>query len=403
MKLSKLGQLFLVSTIGLLVAAILTACQLVTIDYVFVATSAATKACSGGQIETYAVDSQSGAVRKGASPVCAGGVTPVAMAVSPGYANLYVANQGDKTVVHFTIANNGVLTSKDTVTLPDTPVSLAVNQSGTSLFVVSGTRAVTLTEYALSSGTIGSPTAQLSLTIPGFETDQLVPTGVTALANNTAVYITAYDLSAYNPGGTTTSNANPGWVFGFATGSGGALTPTSGSPYKAGVKPTALAADPTSRFVYVTDYASNQLIGYGVDTANVLSFLLNGPFKTGSEPSAIAIDPRGKFIYVSNALDSSVTAYVIDLPTGTPSTAVNSTGSSINSTDTQPVAIAVDPALGRFVYTANFLGNSVSGFRLDPTAGTLIQTQATPYPTGSKPTAVIIVPHGNHSIQTVTP
>ena len=47
----------------------------------------------------------------------------------------------------------------------------------------------------------------------------------------------------------------------------------------------------------------------------------------------------------------------------------------------QPVSIAVDPALGRFVYTANYLGNSLSGFRLDPTAGTLATTQATPYPT----------------------
>jgi 6-phosphogluconolactonase (cycloisomerase 2 family) len=108
-------------------------------------------------------------------------------------------------------------------------------------------------------------------------------------------------------------------------------------------------------------------------------------------------------MYVSNSLDSTVTAYVIDLTTGTPSTAVNPTGSQTNSTDTQPVAIAVDPALGRYVYTANFLGNSVSGFRLDPTAGTLKQTQATPYPTGQKPTALVIVPHGNHSLQVTAP
>ena len=177
------------------------------------------------------------------------------------------------------------------------------------------------------------------------------------------------------------------------------MTATPGSPYNAGVKPTALAADPTNRFVYVTDFASNQLIGYGIYTDYTLNFLLNGPYRTGGEPSSIAIDPRGKFIYVSDSLDSSVTAYVIDLTTGTPSTAVNSTGSQTNSTDTQPVSVAVDPALGRFVYTANFLGNSVSGFRLDPIAGTLKQTQTTPYPTGIHPTAVILVPHGNHSTQ----
>jgi DNA-binding beta-propeller fold protein YncE len=266
-----------------------------------------------------------------------------------------------------------------------------VNAAGTYLFVVSGTTSVTLTAYSLSSGTIGNVAAQESLTIPGFDADVVIPTGVTALDDNSAVYVTLYDQSAYNPGGTTTSTANPGWIFGFTVGSGGALTPTPGGPYKAGVKPSALAADPTSRFVYVTDYASNQLIGYAVQSNGILSYLINGPFRTGNEPAAITVDPRGKYLYV------------IDLATGTPTAAVNVSGSSINATDTQPVSVVVDPALGRYVYTANFLGNSISGFRLDPNSGALKLSQATPYPTGPKPTAIAAVPHGNHSIQNVVP
>ena len=403
MKFYKLSQLVLVSGIGLLVATLLTACQLVTIDYVFLATAAPTANSPDGQIDTYAVDSQSGALRKGAPTVLSGGVTPVAMAVSPGYLNLYVAHAGDNTVVHFNIAPNGVLTAKDTVTLNNPPVSLAVNASGTALFVVSGTSSATLTEYALSSGTIGSVTAQLSLQIPGYETDSVVPTGVTALANGNAVYATLYDKSAFFPGGTTTSTAHPGWIFGFAVDSSGGLTPSSGSPYQAGVKPSALVSDPTNRFVYVTDFASNQLIGYAIQSTSMLNFLINGPFKTGNQPQSVAIDPRGKYMYVANSLDSSVSAYVIDLATGTPSSAINATGSATNSTDTQPVSIAVDPALGRFVFTANFLGDSISGFRLDPNVGTLTPTQATPYPSDHQPTALVIVPHGNHSSQSVTP
>ena len=405
-----LGQLILVSIVGLVVASLLAACQLVTIDYVFVASSAAPAGSPNGQIDTYAADSQSGALRKGASTVSSGGVDPVAMAVSADYTNLYVAHAGDNTVVHFSIANNGVLTSKDTVTLSGPPVALAVDSSSTYLYVVSGATTATLTEFALTSGTgaIGAPTTQIALQIPGFTSDAVVPTGVNVLANNSqiqghAVYATVYDQSAYNPGGTTTSTAHPGWVFGFAIGSSGALTAASGSPYQAGVKPSAIASDPTDRFVYITDYASNQLIGYGIQGGSTLNFLINGPFKTGSEPQAVAIDPRGKYMYVANSLDSSVSAYVIDLATGTPSAAVNPTGSSTNTTDTQPLALAIDPALGRFIYTANYLGNSVSGFRLDPNAGNLTPTQATPYPSDAKPTAVAIVPHGNHSTQTVTP
>jgi 6-phosphogluconolactonase (cycloisomerase 2 family) len=401
MKFNKLSQLVLVSTIGLLVATFLTACQLVTIDYVFLASANPTTACGGGQIQTYAADSQSGALRIGAPTVCSGGVSPVAMAVSPGFENLYEANAGDNSVVHFSVASNGVLSAKDTIKLSDPPVSLAVNAAGTALFVLSGTTSATLTEYALSSGAIGSATAQVSLQIPGFPTDAVVPTAVTVLPNSNAVYATAYDQSAYNPGGTTTSTAHPGWVFGFTT--SGGLTPSSGSPYQAGVKPVALAADPTNRFVYVTDFASNQLIGYGIQSGSILGFLINGPFKTGNQPQGVAIDPRGKYMYVANSLDSSVSAFVIDLATGTPSAAVNPTGSATNSTDTAPVSIAVDPALGRFVYTANHLGNSISGFRLDPNAGTLALTQSTPYPSNAKPSALVIVPHGNHSSQAVTP
>jgi 6-phosphogluconolactonase (cycloisomerase 2 family) len=330
------------------------------------------------------------------------------MAVTTDYANLYVANQGNNSVVHFAIAGTGVLTQKDLVTTTTKPVFLAVNTPGTYLYVVSGTSSATLTEYSLSSGTIGTAASQLTLSVPGYAGDTIVPTGVTVLANNAtvsgnAVYVTAYDQSAYNPGGTTSSTANPGWVFGYTVGSGGALTPASGSPYKAGVKPSAIAADPTSRFAYVTDFASNQLIGYTIQSGSVLNFLINGPFRTGNEPSSIAIDPRGKYIYVSNALDSSVSAYVIDLSTGTPSGAVNVTGSATNSTDTQPVAILVDPALGRFVYTANQLGNSISGFELNPDTGAMTPTQATPYPTGANPTALASVPHGNHSTQATTP
>lgn len=395
MKLSKASQLVLVSTIGLLVATLLTACQLVTIDYVFLAGS--------DGIQAFAVDSQSGALRPGPPTVSSGGSNPVAMALTTDYANLYAANADNDTVVHFTLDANGILTKKDSVTLPGPPVAIAVNQANNYLYVAYGSTTSSLAEYSLSSGAIGSAVATESLTIPGFGTDTLIPTGVAVLASNAAVYVSAYDKSAYNPGGSVTSSANPGWVFGFGIGSGGALTVAAGSPYHTGVKPSGLAGDPTSRFVYVTDYASNQLVAYGVTSGSTLNFLLSGPFKTGNEPSAVSIDPRAKYIYVSNALDSSVSAYTIDLATGIPSSVVNVTGSQINATDTQPVAIAVDPALGRFVYTANYLGDSISGFQLNPATGALQPSQATPYPAQSHPTAIAIVPHGNHSLESTSP
>ena len=468
MKLRKLSQLALASGIGLAVAAALTACQLVTVDYVFLAGSAATT--SGGAIQTFAVDSQSGALRyannSGSAPVDSGGSSPVALAVDGSYANLYVANRGNNSVVHFTIDGSGNLKSSDSITLSDTPVALAVAPSGSGLFVAYGSSSATLAEYSLSSGKIGSvvaqetltipgyagdtvlPTAvtvmangagvyatvydksaynpggtttstatlaeyslssgkigsvvaQQALTIPGYAGDIVLPTAVTVMANGAGVYATVYDKSAYNPGGTTTSTANPGWVYSYAIGSNGALTQAPDSPYRAGVKPSALVADPANRFLYIVDFASNQMIGFGISSGTTLNYLISGPFKTGNQPSAVTIDPRGKFIYVANSLDSTVSAYAIDLPTGIPSATISTTGSSNTSTDTQPNSIVVEPAEARYVYTANTLGNSVSGFRLNPNTGVINQTQATPYPSDEKPTAVVAVPHGNHPSQVV--
>jgi 6-phosphogluconolactonase len=353
MKFNKLSQLALVSAIGLLVSTLLAGCYLITIDYVFVAASEGTAAGSPGEIYGYAVDGQSGAIRVALPLVSSGGTQPVSMALTSDNANLYVANQGNNSVVHFTIAYRGQLTQKDSITLPTTPVSVTVNAANTYLYVISGTSSATLTEYALSNGAIGSVVATLQLTVPGYTSDTIIPTGInvigsgyntdtiTSNGSGTALYVTAYDESAYNPGGSTTSN--------------------------------------------------------------VLNFLINGPFKTGNEPTAITIDPRGIYMYVSNSLDNTVSAYTIALPTGTPSTVVNSTSSSGNGTDTDPVAIAVDPALGRFVYTANRLGNTLSGFMLNPNTGAISSTLAAPYPTGVYPMAIVIVPHGNQATQSITP
>jgi 6-phosphogluconolactonase (cycloisomerase 2 family) len=237
----------------------------------------------------------------------------------------------------------------------------------------------------------------------------MVPTGITVLANTSTVsgngvYVTAYDQSSYNPGGTATCTSNcahPGWIFGFTVGSSGALTATASSPYEAGTQPSAIASMPTDLYLYVTDYASNQLIGYSILSSSQLNLLggSDSTTPTGTEPSAVTIDPRGLFIYVSNSGGNTVSAYAIT-STGAPTAAVNS---SSTTTDTRPVAITVDPALGRFVFTANYVGDSLSGFHLNSTSGALTATQATPYPTGSDPTALVIVPHGNHATQSVTP
>jgi hypothetical protein len=71
------------------------------------------------------------------------------------------------------------------------------------------------------------------------------------------------------------------------------------------------------------------------------------------------------------------------------------------ATGTQPVAIGIDPSTNHFLYTANYLGSgvtgTVSGYELSPTAGTLINSQKSPYTVDPLPTAVAAVAHGTKS------
>jgi 6-phosphogluconolactonase len=405
MKFSKVGQVSLVSAIALILASTFTACNPVTIDYVFVAGQKA-DTTGDGQIQTFLVDRVSGALEIVNKTVSSGGVTPVSEAVSTDYHHLYVANQGDSTLVEFSIAGNGEIASVNTVTMSaegNTPVSISMNTQGTLLYVAnryqSGcstatTGASTCNGGALavfpvgSDGALGSAVANGNLS---YWPVGVNATSVNPLASGAAVYVSSYDPTA-----------GQGYVYGFSSSNAGALT-SLGVPFDAGVKPVSMASDPTSRFVYLTDFAQNELIAFGVTDSNALHPLINAPFKTGNEPSAITIDPRGKYIYVSNELDDSVSAYALDLATGTPTAAVNTTGSATNSTGTSPVAILVDPGFGRYVYTANFLDNSISGFHLNPNTGTLAAAQSGPYPSVGQPSALASVPHGNHAIQGAQP
>ena len=393
MKFNKSSQLLLVSAASLLAAGLMTACATLTVDFVFVASSKAAGTNSYGEIDVFEVNSESGHMRQiPTSPFPSGGRNPVAEAVSSDNTNLYVVNHDDNAIVQFAIGNDGKVYPQNTVNTPGVyPMAVAVG--GSNLFVVDTYQPLpTCSNAAPCSGSIAvypvATTGQLGppaangnlnywpLTLPGSPKDVLVPTAVGILG--TDVYVTAYDATA---------TPNAGYVFGFAVGSGGALAPLNGGvPFAAGTHPSAIAGDPTATYVYVTDYVSGNVLGYSA-ASGMLSPLSGSPFPAGDQPTALAIDSTGKFVYVTNAQDNNVTAYSI---TGGALTRLGS-----YTTGTQPVAIGIDPSANQFVYTANYLGNNVSGFELSPTAGTLLNTQNSPYTANAQPTAVAAIPHGS--------
>ena len=397
MKFNKSGQLLLVSAASLLVAGLVTACGTLTVDFVFVASSKAAGTNSYGEIDVFEVNSQSGRMRQiPTSPFPSGGRNPVAEAVSSDNTNLYVVNHDDNSIVQFVIGSDGKLYPQNTINTPGIfPVAVAVN--GSNLFVVdtyqplpacsnaapcSGSVAVLPID---STGKLGAPVANNSLgywplSLPSSPKDILLPTGVNVLTSGSAVY--AY-VSAYD------TTANTGYVFGFAVGSGGVLSPLNGGqPFLAGTNPSSVTSDGTGSYVYATDFAQGKIWAYAVASGSGLLTPLSGsPFASGDEPMAMVVDSAGKYAYVANSLDSNVTAYSVSSGT------LSYLGTF--ATGTEPVAIGIDPSTKHFLYTANFLGGTVSGFELSTTDGSLLNTQFSPYTSNAQPTAVAAIPHGS--------
>jgi DNA-binding beta-propeller fold protein YncE len=162
------------------------------------------------------------------------------------------------------------------------------------------------------------------------------------------------------------------------------LTSLAGSPFAAGVQPSALASDGTGTYLYATDYVGNNVLAYTI-ASGVLTPLAGSPFKAGTNPTAIAVDQKYSFAYVANATDSTITAY--SMSTG------KLTSLGTYSTGLEPVALGIDPSTSHFLYSTNFLGNNVSGFELSTTAGTLLDTQNSPFPANDQPMAVAAIPH----------
>jgi 6-phosphogluconolactonase (cycloisomerase 2 family) len=213
-----------------------------------------------------------------------------------------------------------------------------------------------------------------SSTIPS--TDVVVPTAVNALASGADLYVTAYD-----------STANVGYVFGFSvTSATGALTPLANSPWKTGNNshPSAIASDPGSKYLYVTDSVAGKVLGYSV-ASGLLTPLSGSPFPAGDQPSAIVVDANASYVYVTNAVDATVNAYSIS--------SGNLTRIGTYATGLQPVAIGIDPNKSQFLFTVNYLGGNVSGFELSATDGSLVDSQNSPYTANAQPTAVVAIPH----------
>jgi 6-phosphogluconolactonase len=403
MNLSEMSRMTKAATVSLAMALGLTAC---TRDYTVAFVYVTTAKSNPGVINQYAVDYASGALTTIGSPVAAGN-DPTTVVVAPNGLFLYVVNHLDSTVQEFAVQGDGSLASKNVYKLPGTlPTAIAIDPAGQFLYV-------TYTYQAAYSASTPGPggvaifpvNADNSLGTVSSVNVGNNPVGVTVSGFNRFVYVVDQEVSPNAVILEFSQNATTGALTpipGTATLPGTTITTVGGKTvavgYPAGTMPSAIAEEPTARFLYVTDQAANQLIGYVVQANGLLQAMVNGPFATGLYPANLTIDPRGKLLYVVNYNANTVQGYAIDTATGTPSGA---SGSS--ATGTGPSCVAIDPALGIYLYTADNLDNTTSAKKLNPSTGATDTVQNSPFPTAGTPTCVAVVANGAHATQVIVP
>ena len=399
MRLDRITGITKAGLVSLAMMLGLSSCSLdYVVGYVYVTAAKSTP----GVVHQYSIDYQSGALTELGSAVQAGN-KPVQIVAAPNGKFVYVVNQGDSTVQEFAVQDDGTLASKNTYKVTGTsPTAAAIDPQGAFLYVTftyqTGFSAANPGPGGVS---IFPVSADNSLGTPSTVNVGNNPVGVSVSFFNHFVYVLDQEPS---PKAT---------VLGFSQNtSTGALTPVPGTTittvagktvamgYAAGVVPSAIAEEQTSRFVYVTDQAANHLIGYTVSPNGALTPMVNGPFATGQFPVGLTVDPTGKLIYVVNYNSNTLQGYAIDAATGAPSTSAGAQATAVGS---GPTCVAIDPALGTNLYTSNNLDDTISAEHVQVNTGDLTGVQNSPFLASGQPTCLAIVPRGPHATQIIQP
>jgi 6-phosphogluconolactonase (cycloisomerase 2 family) len=391
--MAKAGVVSLAMMLGL------SSCSLdYVVGYVYVTAAKTTP----GMIHQYSIDFQSGALTEIGTAAQAGS-NPLRIVAAPNGKFVYVVNNGDSTVQEFAVQTDGTLSSKNTYKVTgSSPTAAAVDPQGAFLYVT----------FTYQTGYSTTNPGPGGVTIFPINADNTLGTASTVNVGNNpvAVSVSYFNHFVYVLDQETSPKAT---ILGFAqNASTGALTPLPGTSittvagktvatgYPAGVVPSAIAEEQTSRFVYVTDQAANQLIGYVVAPNGSLTPMVNGPFATGQFPTNLTVDPTGKLIYVVNFNSNTLQGYMIDTATGTPSSSVGAFATGVGS---GPTCVAIDPALGTNLYTSDGGGDTVSAAKVQVNTGGLSGVQNSPFLASGQPTCLAIVPNGAHATQIIQP
>ncbi len=205
------------------------------------------------------------------------------------------------------------LTSTVPFSIPNTqvlPKMVRVAPNGQLIFASLGTGG----DLAFTFNTV-TGAAVLSQTLAPIST-QTSENGLAIDSTSTHLYIARSGLN--------------GGLAEYTIGTGGVLTPVTGSPFAAGAQPLAVALDPTNTYAYVANGTDATISGYTVGNGVGVP-LAGSPYASGASVRALTLDKTGKYLLdVAFAGAPDLTMYSIG---ATAAGVLNQTSSSATGND----------------------------------------------------------------------
>ncbi len=310
-------------------------------------------------------------------------------------------------IATFTVGSDGILTQAGSLTplatetvgvclteggsptietVPANPSTLAMDSTGKFLFVADSS-----TQYTISS----NPLVQVA-----------APGAVSVFAIGSGGGLTEVAGSPFTvPVSCAAPPSNFTWV---------APTPTVAPPLLFGQSQSVCSAPnpfPTSEYLYAVDSSDNGVVWeFAVNTSTgVLSappgFGSPQPIAAGARPSGVTVDPCDRFVYVSNFISNNISAYRLctsaTANTIPPCIADNGqlfaiTGSPYSLTNGAqgPGQLVVD-VYGNYLYVLDTISNTISPFRISAVTGALSIMSPATVATGQGATSIAIRPDDN--------
>jgi 6-phosphogluconolactonase len=340
---------------------------------------------SKGNVLLLQINGATGAISTGAETPQVQGTSPTGLALTPSKQFLYVANSRANTISIFSVANSG------TLSLIGTPIQ-AGNGPDEAIIDPSGQYLLVTNNYGNNPS--GGDISVYSIAAGSGALTEVPGSPFAANANPTQIVFTHSGQFVY------VTNPGIGMVSGFSFNSAnGTLTQLNSSPVPSGKGASDLVVDASDQFLYVVNPAASNPPPYQATTGNVSAFSIvpgtgalttipGSPFTVtnGTGPSAIAIDPTGRFVYAVSAGSSFAIWCFAITPTNGELAAVTGSPFSLGAGG---LFALFDPS-GDFFYIGSATGNGIQGYTYNPSTGVLHAISGSPFSVETTPGAMVL-------------